>query len=98
MSKFNRNYALDFGLYVDSAIYKDTVLDEEQYWNLIAARTEDLSDPKLVEAYEKVVEAFQSDATEDVFNDTFGGYFIKVGWGLKREKYLEQEQVLILQD
>ena len=76
----NGNYALDFGLDVDSAIYKDTVLDEEQYWNLIAARTEDLSDPKLVEAYEKVVEAFQSDATEDVFNDTFGGYFIKVGW------------------
>ena len=27
-----------------------------------------------------VVEAFQSSATEDVFNNTFGGYFIAVGW------------------
>ena len=80
----NGNYALDFGLDVDKAVYKDTVLDEEKYWNLIAARTEDLSDPKLVEAYDKVVEAFQSDATEAVFNDTFGGYFIKVGWDQDR--------------
>ena len=80
----NGNYALDFGLDVDSAIYKDTVLDEEKYWNLIAARTEDLSDPNLVAAYEKVVEAFQTDATEDVFNNTFGGYFIKVGWDQDR--------------
>ena len=30
--------------------------------------------------YQKVIKAFQSDATEKVFNDTFGGYFIKVGW------------------
>ena len=80
----NGNYALDFGLDVESAIYKDTVLDEEKYWNLIAARTEDLSDPELVAAYEKVVEAFQTDATESVFNDTFGGYFIKVGWDQDR--------------
>lgn len=80
----NGNYALDFGLDVESAIYKDTVLDEEKYWNLIAARTEDLSDPELVTAYEKVVEAFQTDATESVFNDTFGGYFIKVGWDQDR--------------
>ena len=80
----NGNYALDFGLDVDKAVYKDTVLDEEKYWNLIAARTEDLSDPKLVEAYDKVVEAFQSEATEAVFNDTFGGYFIKVGWDQDR--------------
>ena len=80
----NGNYALDFGLDVDSAIYKDTVLDEEKYWNLIAARTEDLSDPNLVAAYEKVVEAFQTDATEEVFDNTFGGYFIKVGWDQDR--------------
>lgn len=80
----NGNYALDFGLDVNSAIYKDTVLDEEKYWNLIAARTEDLSDPNLVAAYEKVVEAFQTDATEEVFDNTFGGYFIKVGWDQDR--------------
>ena len=74
----NGNYALDFGLKTDEAIYKDSVLDEEKYWNLIAARTEDLQDK--VAVYQKVVKAFQSDATEKVFNDTFGGYFIKVGW------------------
>lgn len=76
----NGNYALDFGLKTEEAIYKDSVLDEEQYWNLIAARTADLKDPTKVDVYKKVVAAFQSDATEKVFNDDFGGYFIKVGW------------------
>lgn len=76
----NGNYALDFGLKTDEAIYKDTVLDVEEYWNLIAARTADLKDPDKVAIYEKVVKAFQSSATEKVFNDTYGGYFIKVGW------------------
>ena len=76
----NGNYALDFGLKTDEAIYKDTVLDVEEYWNLIAARTADLQDPDKVAVYEKVVKAFQSPETEKVFNDTYGGYFIKVGW------------------
>lgn len=76
----NGNYALDFGLKTEEAIYKDTVLDEENYWNLIAARTADLADANKKAVYEKVVEAFQSAETEKVFNDTFGGYFIKVGW------------------
>ena len=76
----NGNYALDFGLKTDEAIYKDSVLDVEEYWNLIAARTADLSDPAKVETYQKVVEAFQSEATEKVFNEDYGGYFIKVGW------------------
>lgn len=76
----NGNYALDFGLKTEEAIYKDTVLDEEEYWNLIAARTADLQDADKKAAYEKVVKAFQSPETEAVFNDTFGGYFIAVGW------------------
>lgn len=76
----NGNYALDFGLKTDEAIYKDTVLDVEEYWNLIAARTADLADPAKAAVYEKVVKAFQSSETEKVFNDTYGGYFIKVGW------------------
>ena len=76
----NGNYALDFGLKTDEAIYKDSVLDEEKYWNLIAARTADVNDPAKAAVYKKVIEAFQSDATEKVFNETFGGYFIKVGW------------------
>ena len=76
----NGNYALDFGLKTEEAIYKDTVLDVEEYWNLIAARTEELDDPEKVAVYEKVVKAFQSAETEKVFNETYGGYFIKVGW------------------
>ena len=76
----NGNYALDFGLKTEEAIYKDSVLDEEAYWNLIASRTADFQDQAKLDAYRKVVKAFQSEATEKVFNETFGGYFIKVGW------------------
>ena len=66
---------------VDFALGKqDNRLDVEEYWNLIAARTADVEDPDTAAIYEKVVEAFQSSATEDVFNNTFGGYFIAVGW------------------
>ena len=76
----NGNYALDFGLKTEDAIYKDDQLDIEDYWNLIAARSADLEDADKLETYKKVVAAFQSDETEKVFNDQFGGYFIKAGW------------------
>lgn len=76
----NGNYALDFGLKTEDAIYKDDRLDIEEYWNLIAARSADLEDADKLETYKKVVAAFQSDETEKVFNDQFGGYFIKAGW------------------
>lgn len=76
----NGNYALDFGLKTDEAIFKDTSLSEENYWNLIAARTDDLNDPEKVAVYKKVVKAFQAPETEKVFNETFGGYFVKAGW------------------
>lgn len=78
----NGNYALDFGIKTDSAIFKDTSVDEKQYWNLIAARGADLKDPAKVEIFRKVVKAFQTKETEDVFNKTFGGYFIKEGWDI----------------
>lgn len=76
----NGSYALDFGLKTEEAIYKDTVLDVEEYWNLIAARTADLEDADKAAVYEKVVKAFQTPETKAVFNDTYGGYFIAVGW------------------
>ena len=76
----NGNCALDFGLKTEDAIYKDDQLDIEEYWNLIAARTAGLEDADKLETYKKVVAAFQSDETEAVFNDQFGGYFIKAGW------------------
>ncbi len=78
----NGNYALDFGIKTESAIFKDTSVDEKQYWNLIAARGADLKDPAKVEIFRKVVKAFQTKETEDVFNKTFGGYFIKEGWDI----------------
>lgn len=76
----NGNYALDFGLKTEDAIYKDTVLDDEIYWNLIAARKGDLEDVTKAETYNKVVEAFQTEETEKIFNENYGGYFISVGW------------------
>ncbi len=78
----NGNYALDFGIKTESAIFKDTSVDEKAYWNLIAARGKDLQDSAKVEIFRKVVEAFQSSETEKVFNETFGGYFIKEGWDI----------------
>lgn len=76
----NGNYALDFGLKTEEAIFKDTSVDEEEYWNIIVANSADLEDAAKVETYQKVVEAFQSEATQTVFDETFGGYFISVGW------------------
>lgn len=78
----NGNYALDFGIKTESAIFKDTSVDEKAYWNLIAARGKDLQDSAKVENFRKVIEAFQSPETEKVFNETFGGYFIKEGWDI----------------
>ena len=76
----NGNYALDFGLKTEEAVFKDTSVSEKKYWNLIAARTEELADPAKVALYEKVVKAFQRPETEAVFNDQYGGYFIAKGW------------------
>ena len=76
----NGNYALDFGLKTEEAVFQDTSVSEREYWNLIAARTAELADPAKVALYEKVVKAFQSPATEAVFNGQYGGYFIAKGW------------------
>ena len=78
----NGNYALDFGLKTDDAIFKDTSVNEDKYWNLVAARTSDLQDESKKEIFTKVIKAFQSEETEKVFNEQFGGYFIKEGWNI----------------
>ena len=78
----NGNYALDFGLKTDDAIFKDTSVNEVKYWNLVAARTSDLQDESKKEIFTKVIKAFQSEETEKVFNEQFGGYFIKAGWNI----------------
>lgn len=76
----NGNYALDNDLQDQDIIFEDTSVDEKQYWNLIAARTDDLADPEKKETYRKVVEAFQSQGTLDVFQNTFNGFFVAEGW------------------
>ena len=76
----NNNYALDFGLSASDAIFADDRLDIEDYCNLIAARTADLSDPDKVEIFRKVVEAYQSDATLEVFNTECRGFYTPAGW------------------
>lgn len=78
----NGNYALDFGLKTDDAIFKDTSVNEVKYWNLVAARTSDLQDESKKKIFTKVIKAFQSEETEKVFNEQFGGYFIKEGWNI----------------
>lgn len=78
----NGNYALDFGIQPESAIFKDTSVNEKLYWNLVAANSKDLENPEKVEIFRKVVKAFQTPETENVFNKDFNGYFIKVGWGI----------------
>lgn len=76
----NGNYAIDNNLSHDDIIFEDTSISDEQYWNLTAARTEDLKDPEKVEVYRKVIEAYQSADTEGVYDNTYGGNFIAVGW------------------
>ncbi|MDF2925408.1 MAG: ABC-type metal ion transport system, periplasmic component/surface antigen [Paenibacillaceae bacterium] len=76
----NGNFALDFGLKTEKAIFADTSLKEEQYWNLVAARSEDVKNADKAALYKKVVKAFQTAETEKTFKEKFGGYFIAVGW------------------
>lgn len=76
----NGNYALDFGLKTQDAIFEDTSLTEEAYWNIIVAKSSDLEDESNRELYTKIVEAFQTDNTKEVFEQDFGGYFVPVGW------------------
>lgn len=76
----NASYAVDFGLDMQTPVYQDSVLDIEEYWNIVAARSADLEDPEKVELYSKIIEAFQTEATEKIFTETYHGSFVKVGW------------------
>jgi D-methionine transport system substrate-binding protein len=71
----NCNYALDNGLNPgEDSIFQDNVsyYSGKSYVNLIAARTEDANN----EIYLKIVEAYQSDAVKEIFEDTFKGAYI----------------------
>jgi D-methionine transport system substrate-binding protein len=74
----NGNYALDFGLSPQNdAIFYDDVsfYPDNRYVNNIVARTADKDNP----AYLKVVAAYQSETTEQIFRDEFDGSYLP-GW------------------
>lgn len=71
----NGNYALDCGLSPkEDAIFFEKDYDDDSYYCLIAVRSEDVDN----EVYKKVVEAFQSEKTKQIFEDVFKGFFVPV--------------------
>lgn len=68
----NGNYALDAGLTADDAIYKETKYDDNSYYCVIAARSEDADNP----VYKRIVEAYQTQDTIDIYNNEFKGFFV----------------------
>ena len=71
----NGNYAIDFGLNPGSDyIFKDdpSIYSGKSFVNLIAARTKDKDN----ELYKKVVETYQSDIVEKVYNENFLGSYL----------------------
>lgn len=72
----NGNYALDAGIEPDEeAIFYEESYDSNAYFCVIGAR-KDEADCK---AYKRIVEAFQSEGTKDIFRNEFKGYF-KPAW------------------
>ena len=75
----NDTYALDYGLKASDAVYADQAREQE-YWNLIAARTSDLEDPAKLDTYMKIVNAYQSEEMKAHLAELYGGFFRPVGW------------------
>lgn len=68
----NGNYALDAGLTADDAIYKESKYDDNSYYCLIAARAKDKDNP----VFKRIVEAYQTQETIDIYNNEFKGFFV----------------------
>ena len=77
LAVINGNYALDSGLTADEALYKESDYTDNSYFGQIAARTEDAENP----VYLRIVEAYQSQKTIDIFNNEFAGFFLPA-WDL----------------
>ncbi len=80
LAVINGNYALDNGLTADEALFKESNYEDNSYFGLIAVRTEDAENP----VYKRIVEAYQSQQTIDVFNNEFAGFFLPA-WELDVE-------------
>ncbi len=72
LAVINGNYALDSGLSADDAIFKESEYADNSYYCLIAVRTEDKDNP----AYKRIVEAYQTQETIDIYNSKFKGFFV----------------------
>lgn len=68
----NGNYALDYGIDPGTAIFHETEYADDSYFCLIAVRSEDKDN----EVYRRIVEEFQSEATKQIFQDVFKGFFV----------------------
>ena len=78
----NGNYALDAGIEPDEeAIFYEESYDSNAYFCVIGAR-KDEADCK---AYTRIVEAFQSEGTKEIFQNEFKGYF-KPAWEYEIEE------------
>ena len=74
----NGNYALDAGLTANDAIYKESKYDDNSYYCLIAARAADKDNP----VFKRIVEAYQTQDTIDIYNNEFKGFFVPA-WTLE---------------
>jgi len=81
----NGNYALDFGIDPKLAIATELHPDTP-YWNLIAARTSDLSDKNRVKLFDEIAKEFQKEATAKVLEEKFTGALRPVGWDIDELK------------
>lgn len=72
LAVINGNYALDSGLTADDAIFKESEYADNSYYCLIAVRSEDAENP----VYKRIVEAYQTQDTIDIYNDEFKGFFV----------------------
>lgn len=72
LAVINGNYALDSGLTADDAIFKESEYSDNSYYCLIAVRTADAENP----VYKRIVEAYQTQDTIDIFNNEFKGFFV----------------------
>lgn len=72
LAVINGNYALDSGLTADDAIYKESEYADNSYYCLIAVRSEDVENP----VYKRIVEAYQTQDTIDIYNNEFKGFFV----------------------
>lgn len=68
----NGNYALDYKLDPQTAIFRESEYPDNSYFCLIAVRKGEEENP----VYQRIVELFQSEATKEIFINTFSGYFV----------------------